>query len=90
MFVAAELVPIVEPIAACHDSSDDKFPELAVNEHADLIISGDADLLALNPLRNIPIVTPAIFPQGAARNVRRAQPNSRLMNNALNRCSLVR
>jgi len=35
--------------------------ELAVNGHASLIISGDADLLTLNPFRTIPIITPAIF-----------------------------
>jgi hypothetical protein len=29
------------------------------------MVSGDADLLALNPFRDIPIVTPAIFVQGA-------------------------
>jgi predicted nucleic acid-binding protein len=32
-----------------------------------LIVTGDADLLALNPFRGIPIVTPAIFVQGVAR-----------------------
>jgi predicted nucleic acid-binding protein len=40
---------------------------LAVNGQADLIVTGDADLLALNPFRGIPIVTPAVFVQGAAR-----------------------
>ena len=64
---AAELVTITERIAACRDPTDDKFLELAMNGHADLIVSGDADLLALNPFREIPIVTPAVFVQGAAR-----------------------
>jgi predicted nucleic acid-binding protein len=32
-----------------------------------LIVSGDGDLLALNPFRQIPIVTPAAFVQGIAR-----------------------
>jgi len=64
---AAELVTITERIAACRDPTDDKFLELAVNGHADLIVSGDGDLLALNPFRDIPIVTPAAFVQGAAR-----------------------
>ncbi|HUY68808.1 MAG TPA: hypothetical protein VMV79_05860 [Alphaproteobacteria bacterium] len=41
--------------------------ELAVNGRADLIVSGDADLLTSNPFREIPIVTPAAFVQGAAR-----------------------
>jgi putative PIN family toxin of toxin-antitoxin system len=67
LMAAAELVPITERIAACRDPTDDKFLELAVNGHADLLVSGDGDLLALNPFREIPIVTPAMFVQGAAR-----------------------
>jgi uncharacterized protein len=67
MMAAAELVTITERIAACRDPTDDKFLELAVNGHADLIVSGDADLLALNPFREIPVVTPAVFVRSAAR-----------------------
>ena len=67
MLAAAELVTIAERIAACRDPRDDKFLELAVNGHADLIVTGDGDLLALNPFRDIPIVTPAAFVQGIAR-----------------------
>ena len=66
MLAAAELVTITERIAACRDPTDDKFLELAVNGRASLIVSGDADLLALNPFRSIPIVSPATFVQGAA------------------------
>lgn len=64
VLAAAELVAITERIAACRDPKDDKFLELAVNGHADLIVTGDADLLALNPFRDIPIVPPAVFVQG--------------------------
>jgi predicted nucleic acid-binding protein len=63
----AEAVTITERIAACRDVTDDKFLELAVSGKADMIVSGDADLLVLNPFRGIPIVTPAAFVQGAAR-----------------------
>ena len=59
----AELVPIAEQAVACRDPKDDKFLELAVNGRADLIVSGDADLLALDPFRGIPILTPAAFLQ---------------------------
>ena len=52
----AELVPITERIAACRDPTDDKFLELAVSGRADLIVTGDADLLTLNPFRSIPII----------------------------------
>jgi uncharacterized protein len=67
LLAAAELVAIAEEIAVCRDPKDDKFLELAVNGHADLIVTGDDDLLALNPFREIPIVTPAAFLQGVAR-----------------------
>jgi predicted nucleic acid-binding protein len=62
---AAELVTISERIAACRDPTDDKFLELAVSGHADLIVSGDADLLALNPFRGIPVLKPALYAQRA-------------------------
>jgi uncharacterized protein len=67
LMASAELVTITERIAACRDPSDDKFLELAVNGEADLILTGDNDLLALNPFRGIPIVAPTTFVQGAAR-----------------------
>jgi uncharacterized protein len=67
MMAAGELVPITERVVACRDPTDDKFLELAINGHADLIVSSDRDLLALNPFRDIPIVTPAAFVQGVAR-----------------------
>lgn len=67
LMAAAELVAITERITVCRDPTDDKFLELAVNGHADLIVTGDADLLTLNPFRDIPIVTPAAFVQGVAQ-----------------------
>jgi putative PIN family toxin of toxin-antitoxin system len=61
VIAAAELVAITEQIAACRDPTDDKFLELAINGRADLVVSGDMDLLALDPFRGIPIITPAAF-----------------------------
>jgi predicted nucleic acid-binding protein len=46
-------------VKGCRDPKDDKFLEIALNGHADLIISGDKDLLDLNPFRGIPILSPA-------------------------------
>lgn len=40
---------------------DDQILELAVNGNATYIVTGDADLLVLNPFRGIEIVTPAEF-----------------------------
>ena len=67
MLASAELVAITERITACRDPHDDKFLELAVNGRAALIVSGDADLLALNPFRDIPILTQAAFMQRTPR-----------------------
>jgi putative PIN family toxin of toxin-antitoxin system len=57
----AEFVPILHVVRACRDPKDDKFLELAVNGRADLIVTGDDDLLALDPFRAIRIMTPAAF-----------------------------
>ena len=57
----AEAVEVLRPINGCRDPKDDKFLELAVNGLADLIVTGDADLLSMNPFLGIPIVTPALF-----------------------------
>ena len=46
----AELVPIVYPVHACRDPRDDKFLEVALNGKAELILTGDADLLDAPPL----------------------------------------
>jgi uncharacterized protein len=74
LLAAAELVTITERITACRDPKDDKFLELAVSGHADLIVSGDADLLALDPFQQIPIVAPAAFVQGWRDKSRRWLP----------------
>jgi predicted nucleic acid-binding protein len=38
-----------------------KFLELALSGDADCIVSGDRDLLVLNPFRGIPIIAPRDF-----------------------------
>lgn len=57
----AEFVEVDEHITACRDPKDDKFLELAMSGHANYIISGDSDLLALNPFRGIMIAPPHTF-----------------------------
>lgn len=54
----AEFVPIVYRVRECRDPKDDMFLEVALNGRADLILTGDRDLLALHPWRNIEILTP--------------------------------
>jgi putative PIN family toxin of toxin-antitoxin system len=53
----AVLVEIVETVAECRDSKDNKFLELAINGNAQYIVSGDEDLLVLHPCRTVNIVT---------------------------------
>ena len=57
----AEFVSIIQVVRECRDPRDDKFLEVALNGRADLILSGDADLLALNPWREISILSPADY-----------------------------
>lgn len=54
-----EIVEVVQRVQASRDPDDDKFLELAINGRADIVVSGDGDLLALNPFRGIAILTPA-------------------------------
>lgn len=44
-------------ITDCRDKDDNKFLELAVFVNADVIVTGDKDLLELNPYKNISIIT---------------------------------
>jgi putative PIN family toxin of toxin-antitoxin system len=54
----AEFVPIVNRVRECRDPKDDKFLEVALNGRADLILTGDRDLLVLHPWRDIAILSP--------------------------------
>ena len=58
---ASEVVHVTETIGDCRDPRDNKFLELAVSGRADCLISGDEDLLVLNPYRGIPVLTPKEF-----------------------------
>lgn len=57
----AEWVDVDVRITTCLDPKDDKFLELAVSGRARWIVTGDSDLLALNPFRGIAITTPQAF-----------------------------
>lgn len=59
----ADLVPILHQVQACRDPKDDKFLEVAVNGEADMIVTGDHDLLDLGNVQGIPIITPAAYMQ---------------------------
>jgi putative PIN family toxin of toxin-antitoxin system len=63
VWAVSEEVLIPTPIRACRDPRDDKFLEVAVHGGADLIVTGDRDLLDLHPFHGILILTPAEFMQ---------------------------
>ena len=56
---AAEIISIIQLVRECRDPKDDKFLEVALNGSADVIITGDADLLGMHPWRGIAVV-PAV------------------------------
>jgi putative PIN family toxin of toxin-antitoxin system len=57
----SEPISISFPIRASRDPDDDKFLEVAVHGRADFIVTGDEDLLILNPFQGIAILSPAEF-----------------------------
>lgn len=61
LMLDVELVTVTEEVQACRDPEDDKIFELAVSGHADYFVTGDDDLLVMNPFRGIAIVTPSEF-----------------------------
>ena len=60
-FEKAEMVEILELVEICRDPKDDKFLELAVNGRANYLITGDQDLLVLNPFQETLIITVSQF-----------------------------
>ena len=59
----AESVSITQLVRECRDPKDDKFLEVALNGRADVIITGDADLLEMHPWRGIAILSPVGYLQ---------------------------
>lgn len=57
----AEPVRIVRKVRLCRDPKDDMLLEIAANGRASHLVTGDADLLRLDPFDGVRIVTPAAF-----------------------------
>jgi len=58
---AVKPIRIVHAVTDCRDPKDNIFLELALSGQADIIVTGDPDLLSLHPWRGIPILTPADY-----------------------------
>ena len=54
------VVPKVQ-VTKCRDPKDNKFLEAALAAQADVLVSGDEDLLVLTSFKDIPILRPAEF-----------------------------
>jgi putative PIN family toxin of toxin-antitoxin system len=57
----AEFVPIIHLVRECRDPKDDKFLEVVLNGRADMIVTGDADVLAMRLWRRIAILSPTDY-----------------------------
>jgi uncharacterized protein len=57
----SEWIDVNVQINACRDPKDNKFLEVAVSGQATQLITGDADLLVLNPFQGIRILPPQEF-----------------------------
>ena len=55
------LVEVREPVLACRDPKDNRFLECALAGQASYLVTGDKDLLALDPFHGIRILRPADF-----------------------------
>ena len=61
ILLRGEAITPTRTITACRDPKDNKFLEVAVAGQADVICSGDEDLLVLHPFEGIPIIQSAEF-----------------------------
>jgi putative PIN family toxin of toxin-antitoxin system len=61
LWQAARLVSPATQVAVCRDPQDNHLLALASDGRAEYLITGDNDLLVLNPFENIQILSPARF-----------------------------
>lgn len=52
-----QFIDVNQQINECRDPKDNKYLELAISGKAECIVTGDDDLLVLNPFRRIEILT---------------------------------
>jgi uncharacterized protein len=59
--LSAVQVELSGAVKVCRDPNDNKLLEIALVGRADCLVTGDEDLLVLDPFQGIPILTPARF-----------------------------
>jgi putative PIN family toxin of toxin-antitoxin system len=57
----ARRVVITHRVQACRDPRDDQFLHVALNGEAEAIVTGDRDLLVLDPFHGVRILSPSGF-----------------------------
>lgn len=57
----AQFIEVTETLKVCRDPDDEKFLALAIAGEAEVLISGDSDLLVLDPFQGVRIVSPGSF-----------------------------
>ena len=55
--------PSGKPLDLCRDPEDDFILQAALEAKADMVVTGDKDLLVLHPFKNTPVITPAMMVQ---------------------------
>lgn len=68
--LTAVLVDVRGVVRLCRDPDDDKLLEIIVAGGADCLVTGDQDLLVLDPFQGIPILTPAAFLEAVVKSSR--------------------
>jgi putative PIN family toxin of toxin-antitoxin system len=61
MALRGQAITATTSVNVCRDPDDNILLSLALDGQVDYIVSGDKDLLILNPFQGIPILTPAEF-----------------------------
>ena len=61
LYRVTTMIPVLSEVEDCRDPKDNKFLALAFDAQADYLVTGDRDLLVLNPWREIGIIKPADF-----------------------------
>ncbi|MCY3840605.1 MAG: putative toxin-antitoxin system toxin component, PIN family [Gammaproteobacteria bacterium] len=57
----ATTIPVLTEVADCRDVNDNQLLTLALDSESDYILTGDQDLLTMNPWRGIEIISPRAF-----------------------------
>lgn len=61
ILLRGQLIEPSERVTVCRDPKDDIFLSVALAGEADVLVTGDEDLLTLHPFRSISIVRPPTF-----------------------------